>query len=535
MSAGDIISAVVLSYQLADASWRVFRGAINFPQDADGLLLKLELERIRFETWGSNAGLTDNTLHPGLLPFHELIQRLLERVKNTFQDADRLRSQYGLDTITHDRDQGKSERAKDIIANMRKSIHESGIKLRLTESELQTAAHGVEDGELPATQAGVLKRMRWSIKDKSRFDGVVSTLEGYNRKLNELLTETQQKSAREDWKRVNIVVVGSTHDEESLRMLRELTQAGHAGSEEFPLRALAEKKSIARADTSSLGRLQARPGRPKAPLMRRLVLSDFELPVGFEDRDRFLATARAGAGEGLYFMFEKKTFDGHVEGVLKQKLESRISRLVMLLGTAKTESFRTFDAIGSINDPGNYCWWFVFRFPVVHPIGTPISLHEAQPVCLRALYDSKFKPPLEGRLQLASKLAGTFSELYSSSWLHKGIRSDNIIFPSVCYGKIPLPEVFEEFGSPYVSGFNYSRQDTEAQTIDKGKQDFDHAIYRHPRYQGDAATGYVIQYDIYSFGLVLVEIARWVAISDFLKLHKPKAISASLANENYIF
>jgi len=67
-------------------------------------------------------------------------------------------------------------------------------------------------------------------------------------------------------------------------------------------------------------------------------------------------------------------------------------------------------------------------------------------------------------------------------------------------------------------GFNYSRQESEEQTIDKSKliNDSKTFIYRHPAYQGEAAQGYKIHYDIYSFGLVLVEIALWVPLMSFL-------------------
>ena len=55
-------------------------------------------------------------------------------------------------------------------------------------------------------------------------------------------------------------------------------------------------------------------------------------------------------------------------------------------------------------------------------------------------------------------------------------------------------------------------------TIDKGRhlQDIQLAIYRHPDYQGEAASGYKAKYDIYSFGLVAVEIALWTPLLNFL-------------------
>lgn len=47
-------------------------------------------------------------------------------------------------------------------------------------------------------------------------------------------------------------------------------------------------------------------------------------------------------------------------------------------------------------------------------------------------------------------------------------------------------------------------------------------MYRHPNYQGEAAQGYKVQYDVYSVGLVLVEIALWMPLGSFLEgMRKP--------------
>lgn len=52
------------------------------------------------------------------------------------------------------------------------------------------------------------------------------------------------------------------------------------------------------------------------------------------------------------------------------------------------------------------------------------------------------------------------------------------------------------------------------------------ALYRHPNYQGDAATGYQIHYGIYSLGLVFFEIAIWAPLRSLLvaKAKKPPPV-----------
>jgi hypothetical protein len=106
--------------------------------------------------------------------------------------------------------------------------------------------------------------------------------------------------------------------------------------------------------------------------------------------------------------------------------------------------------------------------------------------------------------------------------MHKGINSKNIVFPQI-YSMVSV-QSFASIQTALVQGFNYSRPLTQAQTIDRGKvlNDLESAIYRHPYYQGEAASGYQIHYDIYSLGLVLLEIALWGPLMDLLAAkHRP--------------
>ncbi|OCK75839.1 hypothetical protein K432DRAFT_396936 [Lepidopterella palustris CBS 459.81] len=91
----------------------------------------------------------------------------------------------------------------------------------------------------------------------------------------------------------------------------------------------------------------------------------------------------------------------------------------------------------------------------------------------------------------------------------------NLDSTSYCCDNILLLDP-EDILSATIVGFEYSRQETELQSIDNAKdaRNLEHAIYRHPNCQGEAATGYKIHYDIYSFGLVLAKISWWISIKN---------------------
>ena len=120
-------------------------------------------------------------------------------------------------------------------------------------------------------------------------------------------------------------------------------------------------------------------------------------------------------------------------------------------------------------------------------------------------------PSLTDRAQLAHKLATCLLYLHAVNWLHKGINSDSVIFPNQ-----------GDLAKPYLSGFDYSRPDTELDQTQQGttvRADPKEDLYRHPDYQGPGPKGrYRKTYDFYSLGLVLIEIAMWKPIESFVNL-----------------
>ncbi|KAI0376134.1 hypothetical protein F5Y04DRAFT_293172 [Hypomontagnella monticulosa] len=131
-------------------------------------------------------------------------------------------------------------------------------------------------------------------------------------------------------------------------------------------------------------------------------------------------------------------------------------------------------------------------------------------VTLRQILEVWHKPALPARLSLCSALADRISRFHSIGWLHKGLKSDNILF----FGQ-NISE--KSLGVPYMSGFDLSRPAenvdmTEPITIDPWSD-----IYRHPHAQfGEAKATYRKSYDIYSFGVILIEIAMWQPIEVIL-------------------
>jgi hypothetical protein len=84
-----------------------------------------------------------------------------------------------------------------------------------------------------------------------------------------------------------------------------------------------------------------------------------------------------------------------------------------------------------------------------------------------------------------------------------------------------------DYGKPYLSGFDFSRPARKEEMTEMAGDDVGHNLYRHPMAQTTASPGersrFKKSFDIYSLGVVLVEIAHWATVDKVLGLDLNKA------------
>lgn len=152
------------------------------------------------------------------------------------------------------------------------------------------------------------------------------------------------------------------------------------------------------------------------------------------------------------------------------------------------------------------------------------SIHGKDAISLRDMLRAKnidhFRPLLSPtmRFEIAQSLARSILYLHTAGWLHRGIRSSHIIFCSERECLSDTYEQLEELDIPYLAGFDYpyipsyDEGDEKLQVRIKERQ-----LYRHPAVQHDPTTtfdatlgdddpSFTKDHDIYSFGVILVEL-----------------------------
>ncbi|KAF5715669.1 hypothetical protein FMUND_6736 [Fusarium mundagurra] len=184
-------------------------------------------------------------------------------------------------------------------------------------------------------------------------------------------------------------------------------------------------------------------------------------------------------------------------------LRNRACHLAELMShrTQRPSGFNILTCIGYFDQAISERFGFAYGFPPNVIRHMPFTLHE--------LLTSSSMPALGTPFKLALSLSRTLNLLHTSGWLHKSIRSNTIaIFRA---SKTSRPE----FESPYLLGFSYSRSDGYAEEtfLEQSAIASTNQLYRHPEVQGQHPRRYVASDDIYSLGLVLLEIALWIPLA----------------------
>jgi len=219
---------------------------------------------------------------------------------------------------------------------------------------------------------------------------------------------------------------------------------------------------------------------------------------------------------------EWKSYDPHTFNAgPDDKVHERVKALAALLKeNNRTDQFRAPHCLGYFRDIDpegeDHCrFGLVFEKPIgVHQSTRPTSLLEL----LRDQSTDAEIPSLTDRIALARRIAECIERLHAVNWLHKGLRSNNILF----FSDTGARDI--DFNLPYLSGFDYSRPAQNEDMTEKPPENAASDLYRHPRVQGSgnretaSAGGFKKSYDLYSLGVILLEIAYWQPIDEVLKI-----------------
>jgi serine/threonine protein kinase len=96
----------------------------------------------------------------------------------------------------------------------------------------------------------------------------------------------------------------------------------------------------------------------------------------------------------------------------------------------------------------------------------------------------------------------TIFHLHSVQWVHKSFNPDNVIL----FGHRDGDQIYFDWAKPYVVGFDVARADVAHSDKLPSSFRWENRVYVHPAQQRESRNRFHKIFDIYSLGVVLLEI-----------------------------
>lgn len=174
--------------------------------------------------------------------------------------------------------------------------------------------------------------------------------------------------------------------------------------------------------------------------------------------------------------------------------------------------------------------FLVYHIPTLSPeIVNPVRL----PILSYAL-DNDIRMALEDRFRIAVEITTAVMEIHAAGWVHKSIRSDNVLI-STRGGKKGV-KGDAQVSSAYLVGFTIARSQDTGVYIRIPITDPIHSLYHHPERQGGSGDNVVrfdIRHDMYSLGALLIEIGFGKTLK-VLFSPAPSALGLKEANHKHL-
>lgn len=384
------------------------------------------------------------------------------------------------------------------------------------------------------------KRLKWVAFDKDEFLKLLGRLTELNDHLQDLMHGHQARALELATQKTYLEMVQMrasvaelTHLVTAAMLLQEhdgvvCSSASTRRRNQKALASLADFKSLnATHDVLGRGRSSVyRDGANPSQLNYSQIYYDNNNASTSTSDSRIRTEGNLYPGDGTkqHIWIEWKAYNTswdrqHERHVPLSRNLKRIKELVILLQSDKPRQFCAPRCLGFFNDRddtkdsnNDARFGLVFEKPE----------KTASPVSLRQMIFTGPKASLTERVSLAHKISTCVLYLHAVNWLHKGLRSDGVMFFPGSSGS--------NITEPYISGYEYSRPDKDGETTTTTVEFADYLmLYVHPNYQGYEAKGtYRKTFDIYSLGIILLEIAYWKRIEHILGIDIHTADPAQL-------
>ncbi|KAK7417013.1 hypothetical protein QQZ08_011771 [Neonectria magnoliae] len=513
------------------------------------------MEQQRLYAWSETSGLLDldaknqdKVLNSNIFNLHrQTVLDLLVQVQCLFDEFTQYQHRHNnLKTVQDD---------DDILAAPERDAKQANFPMAERKRDfIKKAMIG-----LKTKSAGSLTRLRWVSFDKDGFEVLLDKFSSLNDNMTNILDHSLQVEIRHTVQDTNRGVLLLHHKIADLsHLVLALKSQLDAGTPVGPspmsklerevnadalrqLSKLAKFKAFNETidpksgpptlidDVAAKFLELARPGQQRVLYVPKSLI-ELDPEVDDSNAPRCEAIMKTTEGKKKVWI-EWKDYDnsGPQPGSLsKADAIDRVRKLAALLNhSPKLEAFRTPHCLGFFDKadpdvPDDDVDILDRRLGLIFERPADVNLHTSlPPVSLRELLqDSRVrKPRVTERIKLAHAVSNCLLYLHAVHWLHKGLRSHNVIFFRTREGHV-------DFRQPYLSGFDFSRPGGSDEMTDTPGVDAEHDMYRHPRTQSNRRherERSKQSFDIYSLGVIFVELAHWRPVETVLGIELRRA------------
>lgn len=204
-------------------------------------------------------------------------------------------------------------------------------------------------------------------------------------------------------------------------------------------------------------------------------------------------------------LIEKRPYPGTSS---REKGLLNVKRLAKLLKEAQGLSYHILGFQGFIDEPLRNAFGLVFEVPL-KTLDGPVH------TSLTELYGTCRYMSLGHRVRIAIAITQALSNLHAVGWVHKSLRSESILFfPEPNPNSTSSKAYTWKFTNPYLLGFDVSRplaaSSDRTKEFRRGRQ-----VYTHPQRWAKSEEKFNNIHDVYSLGVILLELGCWKLASTF--------------------
>ena len=443
---GLAISAVSLTFQVFAGCIKGFvllSTAYNLGKDSSTLICMLNLQELRLTEWAKCAGLLSEEGRLDRRLNETAVNAALTELQNLLLDTEKLKTRYRLD-LTSKLPEGQNGLNNNFPA-VTHSILSQAVPDQVR-GDIMYRAH------LTQARNSFPQRLWWASVDKTRLEELVAKIKLFIQELWYLLDSIRQNDMSQTLQVILSQLIGMSKRVDELTPLREaLLQFPDPGlpalnSPSKSLASAADIKTVSvnleaaihgprPTNIASMDGHSHLPSRSSVPRCDTRLIKQYT-PIK-SNSDMGIATYQDRS-----VFIEWKTLLHQFES----KIIERTADLASVLSTPKQPDFCSLQCTGLARDNDSGKIALIFDVP---------SLATAQlPRSLRNLFG--LNPSVTKRIQLALQLTQSVKYFHTAGWLHKNLRSENILFWPVDASISPL-------SWPVLVGFAFSRQDSPSQ------------------------------------------------------------------------